>query len=137
VGTSLQVLEVYSMGQFVIACARDRTLTSLSDEPALQQRWKLIEEDILSGKRVVASYEEFTDKTFPEAIRAPFIAAVDAAAKVYTTVAHIPGFETAQETVGEGMRRSLRWLGQRAGEVKDRVEEIGRTRREGAGRSDE
>lgn len=109
VGTSLQVLEVYSMGQFVIACARDRTLQSLTDEPAVQKRWELIEEDILSGERVAKSYEEFTGETFPAAIRKPFIGAVDAAAKTYTTAARIPGLQFVQEKAGEGMRRSIRW----------------------------
>jgi hypothetical protein len=110
VGTSLQVLEVYSMGQFVIACARDRSLESLSDEPEVQKRWELIEKDILSGERVVRSYEEFSGQTFPVAIRKPFIGAVDTAAKAYTTAASIPGLQYAQEKVGEGMRQSIRWV---------------------------
>lgn len=121
-GTSLQILEVYAMGQFVIRCAAQLEDSALSDEDRLRAVWPSIEADIFSGHRVIQSYEEFTKKEFPPAIREPFVATVDALSKVYRVAERVPGLDTAQEFVGEKMRRSIaattsafRWVVQRAG----------------------
>jgi len=111
VGTSLQLLEVYSLGQFVIACAMDDKIVDLADEPKLAAEWDRIEQDILSGRRVVESYEQFTNDQFPVAIRDAFVSSVDTASAVYRTASKIPGFRAAQDAAGEGIRRALRTAG--------------------------
>jgi hypothetical protein len=106
IGTSFQLLEVYALGQFTIRCASEPSV--LTDHKQLSQMWKVIESEIFSGERVVSSYEEFTGKAFPEAIKSKFIPAVDAIRDAYTRVEQIPGVMIGQEVAGEVTRRVLK-----------------------------
>jgi hypothetical protein len=100
-GTSFQLLEVYALGQFTIHCATHHF--DLTDKRNLSASWATIEHEILSGDRVIRSYEEFTGKEFPHAVKTKFVPAVDAMRTAYTRTERIPGVMRGQEIAGEAM----------------------------------
>lgn len=106
VGPAMQVLEVYALGQFVLACVQSNEL-NLASEHAMEEGWSVIEPVIWSGEGIVAFYENFAGKPFPSNLRMEFIKAVDVMGKFARTVERIPGLGPLQESLGEGMRKSI------------------------------
>lgn len=103
VGTSLQILEVYSIGQFTIKCILDPSV-DINNDASMVDAWAPICEDMFSGTAVVESYEQFTGETFPQTIKPTFMAAVDTLSSAYRSSERIPGLLKVQEGVGELMQ---------------------------------
>ena len=94
------------MGQFTVRCATDQEMR-LDDEALMAARWDLLEEEIFSGVRVAASYEQYSGKPFPPTIKQQFVRAVDVISAAYRKAERLPGLATMQEAVGEGVRRGV------------------------------
>ena len=127
IGTSAQVFELYATGQLAIRCARDRSLTALSDPMSFAGPWDEITNDIFSGNSVVASYEQFSGETFPSALRMPFVASVDGMARAYRSIESIPGMMKAQEVASETVRAAEEHVGKVLADSANRL--LGRFRR--------
>jgi hypothetical protein len=123
-GTSFQLVEVYGMGQFTIHCAAH--FSDVANEQHLAESWKAVEGEILSGERVVRSYEQFTGKSFPLTIKTKFIPAVDLMRDIYLRAERIPGVEGKQEKAGQAMREALNLGTTIMGELIRRARQFGK-----------
>jgi hypothetical protein len=118
-GTSLQLLEVYALGQFTLhAATHDYDLTN---EQLLSESWAAIEQQMFSGDRVVRSYKEFTGNKFPEVIKIKFIPAVDTIGNLYRRAEQIPGVMRSQAIAGTAIRGTVRVSKKVAGTLWKRV----------------
>jgi len=118
-GTAAQVLEVYTVGQFTIYCAIH--YENLRDEAGILDAWGLIEKDVLSGERVVRSYEEFSGQTFPAKIQPMFIKAVDKIRDAYRFAERSETFCAVQVAGGNVTRTFLEELKRRCHDVFAKV----------------
>lgn len=125
VGTTVQIVEVYSLGQFVLRCVSGGEVATF-DLAHLEASWAAIEEDVLSGRRVVEAYRHATGKAFAPEIEAPFVAGVDRLSQAYRRAQRVPGLREAQERAGGVMRRSSEALTGLAGALVSRVRRAAR-----------
>jgi hypothetical protein len=114
VGPAVQAVLTYALGQLVIQCVTDDDFDP-KDEQRLALRWDEIQEDIFSGERVIASYEHFSGKPFPERMKPQVIAVVDAMSGAYRRAERLPGVAESQHAVGGAIHRGTltvaRWMG--------------------------
>jgi hypothetical protein len=104
VGTAFQLIEVYAMGQFTIHCGLQ---TGSFREDRMEAEWKGIEQEILSGERLIIAYETCTGRPFPAEIRSRFESTVEFASRAYRRMMRVPGIERVQNGAGEKICRFI------------------------------
>lgn len=102
VGATVQLLEVYALGQFVLTCCDGGV--SISDERSLERAWNTIEPKIWQAEEVIAFYESASGAAFPANVRDPFVSAVAQIGKVAQGINRIPGMAATQAFVGDATR---------------------------------
>lgn len=105
VGTSVQLLEVYALGQFVVTCCANGL--DLTDERGMKKAWAGIEPMIWSGQSAVSFYESNSSAPFPPNIRSEFMKAVEVVGRVARGINRIPGMGALQEVAGETVRQGI------------------------------
>lgn len=105
VGTALQVMETYAIGQLVLTCTECGL--DLQNENSLAPYWGPILEKALSGRQMVEAYEQLSGTEFPANVKLHFLKAVDIISASYRSTEKIPGFRKTQEIAGQGIRQVI------------------------------
>jgi hypothetical protein len=90
----------------------------------MSESWRAIEQEIFSGDRAVASYEQWTGREFPANIRGTFVSSVDRISKIYRAAERVPGAEATQEVLGRGLQKTIEFAVEDLEAVEARDEAI-------------
>ncbi len=107
VGSAVQVVLTWGLGQLVIRCATDDGFDAM-DERWLDERWAEIHEDIFSGDNVVTAYEQFASKPFPPRFQRQIVRTVDWMGAAYRKAESLPGVASSQDALGGALQRGSR-----------------------------
>jgi hypothetical protein len=107
IGPAVQVVLTYALGQLVIRCASDEAFGAMNEE-GLELRWRQIQEDIFAGENIIASYEQFSGKTFPKPLKPKIVVALDWMSAAYRKAESLPGVAKSQDALGGALQRGGR-----------------------------
>lgn len=107
-GATIQLLEVYGLGQFVITCCCNEI--GFEDEVGLAGAWDEIEPKLWDANGIVAFYESVTCTPFPAEIRPQFVSVVNGLGEVARAVNRVPALVRAQRVGGDAAHKLNRFV---------------------------
>ncbi len=103
VGTALQLIEVYALGQLTMSCMEEGI--DVNNEDNMTFVWDNIRQNVWSGYNIVVFYEEFSGNIFPESMKSKFISIADViCGKLRNNNSDISDL---QEHIGESVRVTI------------------------------
>lgn len=103
VGATVQLLEVYALGQFVLTCIDSGI--NIGDDGEMGRVWAQIQPEIWRADDIILFYETHSGKAFPATIKEAFLAAVKQIGAFANGINKIPGLAKTQEVAGEALRQ--------------------------------